>query len=81
MNSLIYPEVSNASEDGGTQAHYCITQERAIVKEYWEKDRGSGGLHFERVFRSTSIGTPENALLEHGIRVAVIIDLCAHKEN
>ena len=41
----------------------------------------SGGLPPEKFLRTTPSRTSENALLEHRVKVAIINDLCAQKEN
>ena len=40
-----------------------------------------GGLPLEKIFRTMLSRTSENTLLEHRVKVAIIIDLCAQKEN
>ena len=42
---------------------------------------GACGLPLEKLFRVTPSKTSENALSEHGIKVAITIDLCFQKET
>ena len=37
-----FPEAPSATENGGTQVHYGISQHRKIVEEEGEKDGGLG---------------------------------------
>ena len=72
---------SYTTQTTGTQAYHCTTQNKAVhgkgVGEKW----GSGSLPTERFARATHHRISENAFLEHGIEVAIIIDLYAYKEN
>ena len=47
------------------------------AEERW----GSGGLPPETVLRTMPSRTSESALLEHRVKVAIIIDLCTQNEN
>ena len=42
---------------------------------------GVWGLAPEKFLRTTPSRTSENAVLEHRVNVAIIIDLCTQKEN
>ena len=55
------PEAPSATEKGGTQAPYGISQQRTIVEEGGE-GWGSGGLPPEKIFTATPSRTSENAL-------------------
>ena len=67
------PEAPSATENGGTQAPYGISQHRTIVEEEGEKG-GVWGLAPESFVRTTPSRTSENALWEHGIKAAITID-------
>ena len=64
------PEASSATENGGTQAPYGISQHRTIVEEGGRM--GVWGLAPEESFRATPSRMSENALLEHGISQRII---------
>ena len=47
------------------------------AKERW----GSRGLPPDKFLRTTASRTSESALLKHRVKVTIIIDVCAQKEN
>ena len=73
------PEAPSATENGGTQAPYGISQYMTNVEQEGE---GWGlGLGPENFFRATPSRTSENALLEHGMEVVITIDIFSQSEN
>ena len=47
------------------------------MKKRWE----SGSLPPEKFFKTTSSRTSENTLIEHRVKVAIIVKLCAQRKN
>ena len=75
----VLPEASSASGIGGQQAHYYIKQHRAIEEEKNDKE-GVWGLVQKNLHTIPDIKL-ENTLLQHGVTVAIIINLCIQMEN
>ena len=46
-----------------------------------KKDDGLGASPPEKLLRNTPSRTWENAILERRVKVAIIVDFCAQKEN
>ena len=69
------PEAPSATENGGTQAHYGISQHRIIAEKEGERDGGSGSLPPEKFLQSSR--TLEHALLEHGMNAVITINICS----
>ena len=57
-----WPEAPSATENGGTQAPYGISQHRTIVEEEGEKHRGLGACPQKKIFRATPSITSEHVL-------------------
>ena len=59
--------------------HYCNT--KGLLWKRRGGKMGVCGLAPEKFSRTTLSRISENALLEHRVKVAVIIDLCVQKES
>ena len=75
------PETPSATEERGSQAPYGISQHRTIVEEEERRIELGLGLPPEKFFRATPSRTSENALLEHGMKNAITIDICSQSES
>ena len=71
-------EAPSATENGGTQASYGISQHRTMVEGERERD-GSGSVPPEKL--PTLSRMSEHALLEHGVKVAITIDICSPEKK
>ena len=75
-----FREASNAFQIEGRSLALHLTKQAY----HWNRGRrkiGVWGLLPEKFFKATPSRTSGNALFELGIKVAIIIDLCAQRKN